>query len=186
MKKQYTILPLLAALTLAACAGGAETQPVQAAPAPLELLQTVWDAIPEEGRFPSMGGAPGETLQEGPGALDMENTDYVSGTLLVPQEQLSHIVQAASVTHMLNVNTFTCGAFQLEGVTASEFAVAMEKSVGSHRWLCGFPDRLVIAVFGEDTALSVFGRQETVTAFLDALDRCYADRAVIAVDKPLP
>lgn len=161
------------------------TAPVLPAPAPLELLETVWNALPEENRFPSFGGDMTDEIQEGPGAYDLSSTDALAYTLLVPEEQLPNVKEAASLIHMMNANTFTCGTFRLEGVSAADFTEAMDERIASNQWMCGFPERMVIASFGDDTVLTAFGQEDALNPFLDQLTRTYSGQMVILVDEPI-
>ncbi len=182
MKRLYTIL-LLAALLLTGCGAKAPEATEPAAPAPLELLETVWSAIPEESRFPAYGGSVTEEIQEGPAALDVTNTDALTYTMLVPEEQAKNISQAAALIHLMNGNAFTCGVYRLEGVTAEDFTAALRENIQKNPWMCGFPDRLVMAGVGENTVLAAFGWDEPITLFLDALTKSYPDRVTVTVDE---
>ena len=143
MKRALSILMLAALLT--GCGSSKAPAPTAAptettvaaapAPAPLEILETVWAAIPEENRFPACGGEMTDTIQEGPGALDPANTDVLLYTLLVPEEQVANVKEAATLLHMMNANTFTCGAFRLEGVTDGVFADAMKNRILNNQWM---------------------------------------------------
>lgn len=184
MKRLYSVL-ILVALLLAGCGTKAPEATEPAAPAPLELLQTVWSAIPEESRFPSYGGTVTEEIQEGPGALDVSDTDFLTYTMLVPKEQANHISQAAALIHLMNGNAFTCGAYQLEGVTAADFTAALSENIQNNQWMCGFPDRLIIVRLGENTVLAAFGWDDAMTLFLDAMTQSYSDQMTITVDEAI-
>jgi len=184
MKRIYIWLTL-AALLLTGCGKQAaeETQP--SVPAPLELLQTTWDAIPEDSRFPAYGGNLTGEIQEGPGQLDLENTDFLTYTMLVPENQAKNVTQAAALIHLMNGNAFTCGVYQLEGVTAADFSTDLGANIRGNQWMCGFPNRMVIAAFGEDTVLAAFGWDDAMTLFLDALTKSYAGQMTITVDEAI-
>lgn len=184
MKRVFIVL-LLAALLLAGCGKQSQDATQPAAPEPLELLQTVWNAIAEESRFPAYGGTFTEEMQDGPGALDVTNTDTLTYTMLVPETQAKHIRQAAALIHLMNSNAFTCGVYRLEGVTAADFTAALRENIQSNPWMCGIPDRLVIASFGEDTVLAAFGWDDAMTLFLDALTQSYSGQMTVTVDEAI-
>ena len=193
MKRALSILMLAALLT--GCGSSKAPAPTAAptettvaaapAPAPLEILETVWAAIPEENRFPACGGEMTDTIQEGPGALDPANTDALLYTLLVPEEQVANVKEAATLLHMMNANTFTCGAFRLEGVTDGVFADAMKNRILNNQWMCGFPERLIIASFGDDTVLCAYGKNSALDPFMDQLTKTYSGQMVLLVDEPI-
>lgn len=196
--KRFFAFAAVAALLLTGCAGGqetpvttaptaqTETQPaVQESPAPLEVLQTVWEAMPEDSKFPSFGGEMTEEIQEGPGAYNMTGTDPLIYSLLVPEQQVDKVKEAASLIHMMNANTFTCGAFRVEGVSAEEFASAMKERILTNQWICGFPERLVIAAVGDTTVVSAFGMGDVLNPFVDQLTAAYSGSIRLLADEPI-
>ncbi len=185
MKKRIAIV-LTAALMLGLLAGCGSAKPQETtAPAetigsPLEILETVWGLYTEEEKFPSTGGEMGETLTEGPGAFTTvdENLSY---TLLIPADQLGGIQEAASLMHMMNSNTFTCGAYRLaEGVTAESFGETMKEAVQNNQWMCGFPDKLLIQSVGSSFLVVAFGHEEIMDTFKTHLMEAYPDSQTLA------
>ena len=58
------------------------------------------------------------------------------------KERASGVV--TSLAHMMNLNTFTCGAFHAastQGVT--KLADDLHTAITVKHWMCGFPDKLV-------------------------------------------
>lgn len=196
MKRAFAILALATLLTGCGSskAPAATTAPTAAptettvaaapAPAPLEILETVWAAIPEDSKFPACGGEMTDTIQEGPGALDPANTDMLLYTLLVPEEQVANVKEAASLLHMMNANTFTCGAFRAQKAEDVEtLAKSLRDNIQQRQWMCGFPDKLVIFTL-DRYVVSVFGKEEITNTFRDKLTACYPS-AVIAYEEAI-
>ena len=85
---------------------------------------------------------------------------------------------------MMNANTFTAGAFHLADAADADAVVSdIRDNVMSRQWMCGFPDKLVIATLG-DFIVSCYGAEDLVNAFRDKLTAVYSS-AVIVCDEPI-
>ena len=187
MKKFFALL--LAAvmlLSLAACGGkgndaGAD-QPADA----LALLEAVWNSYSEDDKFPAAGGDYDEAnMTDGaPGRFGIEDGDTLNYSLSFPAEDAGKLADAASLVHMMNANTFTSGAFHLADAADADAVVSdIRDNVMSRQWMCGFPDKLVIATLG-DFIVSCYGAEDLVNAFRDKLTAVYSS-AVIVCDEPI-
>lgn len=186
MKKVFAILLSAALLfSLAACASkGTDTK--TDAVDPLTLLQTVWNSYTDDEKFPAMGGdLSEENVKDGePGVYSLADASEVDRVLGFPADEVANITSAASLGHMMNANTFTCGAFQLkDGVDAAELAKKVEQNIQSRQWMCGFPDKLVVASAG-GCLVALFGAEDLVNTFRDKLAAAYSDTTVLA-DAPI-
>ena len=188
MKKLIAlILCLTLALSMAACNGNkpVETKPVETKPvetttvptteaAPvaesaLEILETVWAQFGEDEKWFVMGGDYDAPVDGAPGAA--ANVDWLVNTLLVPEDQTANVKNAASMVHAMMVNNFACGAFQVEG-DAKAFAEAMHTKISTNPWICGQPEKMVIAVLG-DFVVTVYGVNDAVNPFETKLTAAY-------------
>ena len=180
MKKILSLVLVLAmALSLAACGKKAEATettgiPAQEMPASaLEVLETIWADYAEDEKFAVIGGSMAAPVDGAPGSYDIadENITY---NLLIPAEQLGNVTEAASMIHMMNANTFTCGVFKLaEGVSAADFGTAMKEAVMGNQWMCGFPETLLIRNFGDVYVLVAFGVNDAMTPFEKHMSSVY-------------
>ena len=137
----------------------------------LDLLNKVWATWDEEMMFPVMGGdlfSEDHMVSDAPGKYHLDNEQIAAAldsTFGVPQDSASLIVDAASMIHMMNANTFTCGAFRLKSASdVASFAAALKENVVVREWMCGFPDTLVVISVG-DYVVSAFGNGELIEAF---------------------
>ena len=75
---------------------------------------------------------------------------------------------------MMNLNTFTCGAFHVaDANNVARLADDLRTTIQAKRWMCGFPDKLVIVTVGQ-SVLSVYGSEELVNTFRDKLLTSYS------------
>ena len=109
--------------------------------------------------------------------------ENISFNLLIPADQLANVDEVASMTHMMNANSFTCGVFHLAaGVSTSDFAEAMRQSVQGNQWMCGFPDTLLIQDIAGEYVLVAFGVNDTMNPFQTYLAAAYPNATTLVTE----
>lgn len=177
------ILALVMALSLAAC-GKKDDGNADAPADSLALLTKVWDSYTDDEKFPAAGGDYETSVDDAPGAFDPSNADNLNFLLTVPTEDASLIDDAASLMHMMNANTFTCGAYHLsDDVSAADVASSLRDNIMNRQWMCGFPDKLMVITMGQ-FVVSVYGAEDLVDTFRDKLQNCFSS-AVVVYDEPI-
>lgn len=152
---------------------------------PLTILETIWSRYADEEKFAIMGGNAESGVFDAPGEYDLAYAENLTFNLLVPGERIPDVDKVASMIHAMNANTFTCGAFRLaEGVSAQDFAAAMQEAVQGNMWMCGFPERLVIASPEEGHIIMAFGVDGAMEPFFTHLREAYPE-AEILFDEPI-
>ena len=148
------------------------------------LLTTVWGSYTEDEKFSVAGGDYNHPVEDAPGAFDITDTASLSSMLVLPETAATDIDDAASLIHMMNANTFTCGAFHVtDSEKVSTVADALRDAISSRQWMCGFPDKFVIITYGQ-YVVSVFGAEDLVNTFRDKFTAAYTD-AAIAYDEAI-
>mgnify|MGYP002533086876 CR=1 FL=1 len=190
MKKFLTLL-LAAAMTLslAACgskndgnANGGDSQPADA----LALLNTVWSSYADDDKFAVVGGDYDEAnmTEDAPGRFGVEDGDTLDSMLGFPAADADKLTDAASLSHMMNANTFTAGAFHVTNSSDVDTVVSdLKDNIMNRQWMCGFPDKLVILTMGQ-FVVSVYGAEDLVDTFRDKLQNCFSS-AVVVYDEPI-
>ena len=185
MKKVISLaLAVVLALSLVACgannnngdqqqSGGDQAPEITSA---LDLLETVWNDYGDDEKFPAIGGDFSEenNVENGPGNYDLTDREALDAVLGLPQT--AQVDQAASLIHMMNANTFTAAAYHATE-DAEALATALRDNIQQRQWMCGFPDKVVVAVKGE-YVVSVFGKNEPVDAFASRLSGIYGAQLV--------
>ena len=147
---------------------------------PLNLLNTVWKSYSKDDKFPASGGDYSEenAKDDAPGKFDVSDSAVLESTLAVPEASADLLKKAASLTHMMNLNTFTAGAFQLkDSKNADKFAKAMKEGIENRRWVCGFPDKFVI-IKVNGYVVSAFGAEDLIDTFKSKTLKAYQDAKV--------
>lgn len=152
----------------------------------LELLNQVWDGYGEDDKFPVVGGDLSEehVTDGAPGVFGVDDADMLDATLGFPAADAGKVDGAASLMHMMNGNTFTCGAFHAADAGAvADLAAAIRDNVMRRQWMCGFPEKLVIVTV-DDYVVSFFGAGDLTEGFKTRLTDAYA-AAEVFCDEPI-
>lgn len=190
MKKLAAIL-LVLALTMGLVACTQNNKPESTGgksgiPDAVTLLTTVWDKFPENEKFSAIGGQiGGSDVKDGaPGAFSLGNADELDRELGFPAASADKLQGAASLTHMLNANTFTCGAYEVkDGEDLESLGKELRDNIQARRWMCGFPDKVVVLSV-ENYLVSAFGADDLVDTFRDTLTGAY-EGAKVLYDEPI-
>ena len=157
----------------------AEDKPAAAVDDALTILNAIWNTYSDEEKFPAAGGDSEHAVDGAPGSFDVSNADSLSYLLTFPADDASLIDSAASLVHMMNLNTFTCGAFHVaDANNVARLADDLRTTIQAKHWMCGFPDKLVIVTVGQ-SVLSVYGNEELVNTFRDKLLASYSAAAAV-------
>jgi len=183
MKKFVSMmLSALLLLSLAACgdknnaSGDKPAVPTSA----LNILETVWNTYGEDEKFAVAGGdfSEANAREDAPGVFDLKDRALVDSELGLPET--AAVDEAASLVHMMNANTFTAAAYHATSDTA-ELAQQLRDNIMQRQWMCGFPDKLVVAEVGE-YVVTVFGADELVDTFMTHLNGIYGVSATYDED----
>ena len=169
---------------LTACGASAPSDADAAPASALELLETVWNSYSDDEKFPAAGGDYSEeNMRDGaPGNFSMDDADLLDSSLCFPTAEAGKIDGAASLVHMMNLNTFTCGAFHAkESGDVTALCAAVRENILARRWMCGFPEKLVIVTVG-DYIVSVFGHADPVDTFTAKLAAAYPNAKTVSDD----
>ena len=157
----------------------AEDKPAAAVDDALTILNAIWNTYSDEEKFPAAGGDSEHAVDGAPGSFDASNADSLSYQLTFPADDASLIDSAASLVHMMNLNTFTCGAFHVaDANNVARLADDLRTTIQAKHWMCGFPDKLVIVTVGQ-SVFSVYGNEELVNTFRDKLLTSYPTAAAV-------
>lgn len=150
----------------------------------VDVLTRIWDSYTDEDRFSAAGGDYDNTVTNGPGTFDITNKEGLSTQLIFPAENADMIDDAASLMHMMNSNTFTGGVYHVtDTANVQTLADALKDKIENTQWVCGYPDRLIIADIGDGYVLSAFGEEEIMQTFKERLTDTYGDSKILYEQK---
>ena len=120
-------------------------------------------------------------------SLDMvvdleENSDMLQTMLYVPADQIGNITGASTVQHM-NPNSFTGAVLEMKsGVDVNAFASTMRETILNTQWMCGFPEKLLIATVSDRFVVIAYGLDNgdapLISTFQTRLKEAHGDSAV--------
>lgn len=140
------------------------------------VLTNIWNGVAEESKFFAMGGDFNNMVDGAPGVYSLEDEGLTS-TLLIPAEQIANVDEAASLVHAMMLNNFTAGMFHVTG-DAAAFADAMHTAIANNPWICGMPEKMIVAVIDSEYVLACFGINDAVGPFETALSTVYPDAEI--------
>lgn len=165
--------------------GNDSTTPLEGVNAPVDILNTVWSSYTEDERFFATGGDANTPVDNAPGPMDIADADSMLSLAVCPAEALDMIDGSASLMHAMNANNFTGVAYHLKDTAdANSFTAAMKNAIENNQWLCGFPEKLMIATLADDYVVVAFGSATIVDTFKAKLTSAY-DVARITTDESL-
>lgn len=196
------ILALMMMLTFVACGKGEETpaddnndktEDNTDAPAglkdvtdaPIDILNNIWNKVPEDNRFFVGGGDAENNVMGGAGLV--KDPAAFQFPYMIPESEVSKIDNAASIMHGMIVNNFAAIAVHYANAADLEAsAKAIEESYTSAHWDCGFPERLYIVQIGNANLIAIRGINDAMGVFVDAIGQAYsADSIKVLFDAPV-
>ncbi len=146
----------------------------------VDVLTRIWDSYDENERFSAAGGDYNNSVMDAPGSFDITNTEGMSTQLIFPEEHADKIDDAASLMHMMNSNSFTGGVYHVADTANMQIlADALKDKIENTQWICGYPDRLLIADLGDGYVLSAFGEDQIMETFKNRLSQAYGDSKIL-------
>ena len=133
----------------------------------LELYNKIWGLYEDDDKFPVGGGDEDHNSDEGPGAFDIEkNKESIKAYTHITDDLLATVKNdAANLIHMMNTNTFSSAIFHLKDAkTAESFAKDYNSAIMGTRWMCGFPDKVMVVSVGEYIIVG-FGKADPIDTF---------------------
>lgn len=180
--KKYLAMLLAAVMvfSFAACGGQESNGNKENIEDALGLLNAVWSSYGEDDKFPAAGGDFSEEnmVMNAPGKYGIGDASALDTSLGLPEASVSKIDGAASLVHMMNANTFTCGAFHVtKADDVSGVAEALKNQILQRQWICGFPDKLVVITV-DNYVVSAFGNEELINTFKTKVTEVYKSAAL--------
>lgn len=152
---------------------------------PVTLLNSVYELFGEDEKFPATGGdfSTGELI-EGAGSFALTEPETLDNVIGYPAAEIAKIDNAATLTHMMNQNTFSAGAYHIvSGTDTAALAEAIRANIQNRMWCCGFPEKLIVATV-DDYVISAFGKEFAISAFTTHLTEAYPS-AVIVIEEAI-
>lgn len=167
MKKLLTVMIAISMIAvLAGCGNKSENVTESKFESAEDMLAGIYDLYDENDKFPIVGGDSENNNMDEPGEFDITKTEELESMLGFPASMADKIDDAASMIHMMNANTFTCGAYHvINEDDVEELTDMLEENILARQWICGMPDTLIIASAGDGYIVAAFGEAEIMDSF---------------------
>ncbi|MBR4862987.1 MAG: hypothetical protein IKU07_00305 [Oscillospiraceae bacterium] len=147
-----------------------------------KIYTAIWEKVPEANRFFGMGGDMTAMVDGAPGNYALED-EGVSTVLLIPADQIANITEISSLMHGMMANHYTGSIVKMaEGADVAAYTAAMKEAIGSAQWICGMPEKSLIAVIDGQYVLAAFGLNDNIVSFENALAEAYPDAEIVSND----
>lgn len=144
-----------------------------------EILLNVWQTYPQENRFSIIGGSMENPAEDTPGDLNMAQPQELADRFLFPEAYLGTVKSGASMVHLMNSTIFTGAIVELaEDAPLQELTKQWEENVQKNFWICGHPDKLLIARVDNHLVMA-YGLAENVEIFRETLGKHYAQAQML-------
>lgn len=156
-----------------------------------EILANTWNeyrtSVSEDLQFPVAGGNVENMVTDEPAKFDT-TVEFAGDTLLAsycaPEEVVAMTDDIATLMHMMMANNFTAASYHVTDAANVEKVVSgLKESTLNNQWMCGMPDKLIIATVGEDYVVSAFGNEQIIDAFKTCMTTVYGDAVVFSAEE---
>ena len=142
------------------------------------VFNNIWAGYPEASAFFAMGGDMNNMVDNAPGNYSLTDEGLVS-TFHLPEDQVANIACLSSLMHGMMANNFTGAVYKLnEGADVTAFVDAMHESLANTQWLCGMPEKMLIAVIDTEYVFVAFGLNDILNPMQTAMTDAYADAEI--------
>lgn len=145
----------------------------------LSILEKVWGQYADDEKFMAMGGDAEAMVMDGPGSYNLADKEGITAMFHIPADKLDMVDDVASIVHGMNTNSFTGSVSHVKNADeVSTLADAMKADIDGTQWICGAPQKLLIAGIG-DNVVCAFGDTDLLDTFKTKLQTAYPDVNVI-------
>lgn len=158
-----------------------------------DILTKVWAEYNakagDDVKFPIGGGNVETMVMDAPAKFDVTlegAEDTLVYSYCIPAESIAMTDDIATMIHMMNANTFSAASYHITEVTNVQTVIdSIKNATLNNRWMCGFPEKLIIVTVGDDYVVSAFGNGQLIETFKTAITTVYGDAAVVTVEEAL-
>lgn len=179
MKKFFTFTLALCLILTTLCACGSKTGASNSNEDAVTILSNVWSLYAEADMFPALGGDMDNMTDGAPGKFALSNTDGLVYQLYIPADDTGLISDVSSIMHAMNSNTFTGCCIKLNNASdKSKFVTDLKNNISNTQWICGAPEKLLIAGTADNDVIFAFGETSMMDTFKANFEKAYPNGKV--------
>lgn len=141
------------------------------------ILDSIWSVYTDDEKFPASGGDynPENMRDDAPGKYGIDDAAELDNTFGIAEADVALIDDAASLMHMMNLNSFTAGAFHVtDKDSIASIAQNIKDGILAKHWMCGFPDEYIVYQV-DDYIISAYGLTDFIEPFVEKITSVYPD-----------
>lgn len=136
-----------------------------------EIFETIWNSYTDDEKFSAVGGDMDNAVNDAPGAYSIADPENAAYTIKVPADALELVNDCATLSHMMNANTFTGAILHVaDKANVQTVCDKAKETVAAEQWMCGFPDKHLVMVIDDSYVLTAFGNIDIMNAFRDKVN----------------
>ena len=143
----------------------------------VDAFEAIFNLYGDDDFFPIMGGDVANVVDNKPGKYDLSDKDGLMGLYYIPESQIDSVDDVATAMHMMNANTFSGVVAHVSDTKA--FADDVKTQIVGTQWVCGFPDRLIVAEISDGYVAYAFGEASIMDTFAAKLMEAYPAANII-------
>jgi len=143
----------------------------------LSAYTTLWGNYAENEKFAAMGGDYDNYVEDAPGVCGLSNPDALMNLFYIPESVVLSVDDMAALTHMMNANTYT--GVILHTREPEGFADAIKDSIVATDWVCGFPDRLIVAELSNGYIAYAYGESSIMETYVGKLQATFPTAEIV-------
>lgn len=143
----------------------------------LQAFEAIWNSFGDDEKFPAMGGDFANAVDGMPGNCNLEEKDTIIYQFYVPEDMYESVDDMASLMHMMNANTYT--GVVVHVADSQAFADAVKTNIQGTNWVCGFPDRLVVAELADGYVAYAFGAEDIMVSYAANIQKVFPSAKIV-------
>lgn len=156
-----------------------------------DILTKVWSeynkSATDDWKFPIGGGNGENIVMDAPGTFDVTlegAEDELVSSYCLPGDAIAMVDDVATAMNMMMANNFTTASYHVaDAANVSKVVDGIKTATVNNRWMCGLPEKFMVATVGDDYVVSAFGLGEVMEVYKKALTSVYGDAVAIVVEE---
>lgn len=156
---------------------GGENTAVTDITSAVDAYTAFWNNYAESDKFAVVGGDYNNYVDGAPGACDISDINTLTNQFYIPEAVAGSVDDMATLVHMMNANTYT--GVIVHTTAPDGFADALKDNITGVDWVCGFPDRLIIADLSDGYFAYAFGEASIMNDYVAKLQSTFPSANIL-------
>lgn len=152
----------------------------------LAILEKAFELYDDDDKPIVVGGDLQNPVDGAPGVYDISDIEGMEATFHITEDSVALVDEAASAVHAMNANTFTSSVFHVKNPADTDsFASSVKESVLATRWMCGFPEKLLIMSVKDEYVVMAFGDGQMLENLKSNVTEAFGNDATVVAEEAI-